>query len=129
MPIGGWVPRKRNRFGNVAQKTVYNGVTYDSKMEAVWADHLDTEIRFGTILCWWRQITVPLGPDFKSRVDFMVFTAPGVCHVEEVKGVETARFKTVRRLWPKYGPCELHVMTKKGKTWHREVIPGKPGNE
>lgn len=117
--------RKRNRFGSVAKRTEYNGVTYDSKAEAEWARVLDGEIRLEWIHGWLRQVTVSLGPDFKTRVDFLVFTAYGVCHFAEVKGVETARFKIVRKLWPKYGLTELHVVTKHGKRWKREVIPGK----
>lgn len=118
---------KPNRLGSVAKRTVYDGATYGSRAEAEHARILDLEIRIGEILAWIRQVTFPLGPDFKTRVDFLVFAAPGACRVDEVKGVETARFKTVRRLWPKYGPCELHVLTKKGTTWTREVIPGKTG--
>lgn len=118
---------KRNRLGNVAQRTVYNGVTYDSKIEAEWAAILTLEERGGMIHAWYRQATLSLGPDFKTRVDFLVFTASGVCHVDEVKGKETERFKTVRRLWLKYGPCEMRVRTKRSKSWHCEVIPGKQG--
>jgi hypothetical protein len=121
--------RKRNRLGNVARRTEYGGVTYDSKAEAEHASVLDweTRLRPRRIWAWLRQVNIPLGVDFTTRVDFLVITVDGRCHVEEVKGVETARFKTVRRLWPKYGPCELHVLKKQGKIWHREVIPGKQG--
>ena len=123
-------PRKPNRYGNRAQRTVYNGVAYDSKAEAEWAAELDFRVLSGQldVHAWIRQVIIPLGQDFKTRVDFLVFGAPGRCHAEEVKGKETDKFKkTVRRLWPKYGPCDLHVLKKQGTTWHREVIPGKQG--
>jgi hypothetical protein len=121
---------KRNRFGSVAQRTEYNGVTYDSKAEAEHAALLDREQRALLIRGWWRQVNVPLGSDFKTRVDFLVFTDNGQCHVEEVKGKETDKFKTVRRLWPKYGFCELHVLEKhRNGSWTREVIQGKAGDD
>lgn len=121
--------KRRNRFGNVAKRTVYNGVTYDSKAEAEYASLLDLWVKAGYIHAWIRQVTVPLGPDFKTRIDFLVFATPDEFDFREVKGLETARFKTVRRLWAKYGPCELHVLKKKGTIWSREVILGKRENK
>lgn len=124
---------RRNRLGNVAQRTVYNGVTYDSKAEAEWARNLDIALRGGAIHCWLRQVTVPLVPKTSEskgvsvRVDFQVFTGPGRCYFDEVKGVETDKFKIVKELWCERGPCEMRVRTKKGKTWFCEVVPGKKG--
>ena len=46
---------------------------------------------------------------------------------EDVKGVETARFRLVRKLWPKYGPCDLHILTRKGSGWSAEIISGHQG--
>ena len=55
---------------------------------------------------------VELGPDFATTVDFMVDEGTAAWHVEEVKGAEDKRFKIVKRLWKKYGPCPMHVIVK-----------------
>lgn len=126
---------KRNRYGNVAKRTEYNGVAYPSKAEAEYAARLDLMVKGGLILGWIRQVTFPLVPKTDTakgvtyRVDFMVFTAPGECHVVDVKGVETGRFKIIRELWRERGPCDLRIFKKRGKSWDHEVIPGKQGDE
>lgn len=119
--------RKQGRYGNVARRTEYNGVMYDSKAEASQACELDVEMQQGRIAWWIRQVTIALGPDFKTRVDFLVCVRwnyihdlPGVYAVE-VKGVEAREFKKVRKLWPKYGPFPLHIV-KRGDV---EIIKGK----
>lgn len=110
---------KRNKYW--AQRTEYDGVMYDSKAEAAHA----AELNANPFVKWWlRQVWVPLGPDFGTRIDFLVALYAGkVVKVvgEEVKGVETAQFRKVRKLWPKYGPFLLHIV-KKGIV---EVIEGK----
>ena len=118
---------RRNKYN--AQRTEYNGVRYDSKAEASQAKTLDAMVEMGALDWWLRQITIPLGPDFKTRVDFLV-AKPIVCqnsnvatyiHAIEIKGVETREFRKVRELWPKYGPFDLKIV-KKDTT---EVIMGK----
>ncbi len=109
-----------------AKRTEYNGVMYDSAMEASEAARLDGQLGAGTIDWWLKQVWVPLGPDFRTRIDFLVgVTLHGVgfrVHGIEVKGVETPEFKRVRKLWPKYGPFSLLVRAKKNGGW----IEGKP---
>jgi hypothetical protein len=34
----------------------------------------------------------------------------GKQHVVDVKGVELARFKMIRQLWPAYGPLDLWIV-------------------
>jgi hypothetical protein len=121
---------KRGRYGGVAQRTEYNGRKYDSKAEAEYAAQLDAMKAAGEIAWWLPQVSVPLGPDFKTRVDFQVayiFTSmsiPGpllIVEAHEVKGKETREFAKVRKLWPKYAPFPMHVI-KKGNV---EIIEGK----
>ena len=118
---------KPGRYGNVAKRTEYNGVIYDSKAEAEHAQWLDWQVERGSVAWWLRQVSVPLGPDFKTRVDFLVATQMAISfsvaiEAHEVKGVETREFKRVRKLWPKYGPFPL-IVIKKGEPW--ETIGGK----
>ncbi len=42
--------------------------------------------------------------------------------VEDVKGVETAKFKKDKRLWKEYGPIRLTLVKRKGKHWKFEHI-------
>ena len=104
----------------------YNGVTYDSKAEMLHAQALDLYTRTGVIRGWARQCQVQLGPDFKWRVDFLVFNNDDTVDFDEVKGVETSEFKVVRRLWAKYGPAMLHVLKRqRNGTWTTEKVKGK----
>lgn len=135
-----------NKYGVAPKdKRTYNGVVYDSKAEMVYAVGLDMQLRAALITGWICQVTIPLGPDFKTRIDFLVFLTGlttykytdavtmdtvdyRVTEVEfvEIKGHETPKFKDVRRLWKKHGPGPLFIKTRKGSGWTTEVLPGKP---
>jgi hypothetical protein len=107
--------RKRpNKYRNV--KRSYDGRLYDSRAEAERASQLDLLRSAGEVIWWIPQVTIELG-DVKYRIDFLVAVDRGEwgrgiveVHAEDVKGFETARFRLVRRLWPKYGPFGLHVI-------------------
>lgn len=116
-----------NKYG-VAPKDerTYDGVVYDSKAEKIYAEALDLREKSGDILGWVRQITVRLGSDSWTRIDFLVFIDINHTELVEIKGFETPRFKEVRRLWAKYGPGPLFIKKRKGNGWTTEVLPGKP---
>ena len=104
----------------------YNGVTYYSNAEMLHAQSLDSAVKAGVIRGWARQCQVQLGSDFRTRVDFLVFRHNGTVAFEEVKGVETPEFKTVRRLWAKYGPAPMYVMKRqRNGTCTTEEVDGK----
>ena len=94
----------------------YRGRLYDSRAEMAHAVQLDAD---PTVDFWLRQVGFDLGEDERYRADFLVRTLAGDVFAVDVKGVETTAFKRVRRLWAKYGPCELHVV-RRGRT--AEVI-------
>jgi hypothetical protein len=107
----------------------YKGRKYPSTAQAERAMYLDGRVEAGYVGWYLEEVKFPLGPDFSYRVDFLVFA---VCSemencmfvvAEDVKGMETPRFRTVRKLWKKYGPCPLHVL-KKGKV---EIVEGAQG--
>lgn len=121
-------PPKKHKYG-VAPKEqrTYGNVLYDSKAERCRAEDLDLQIASGLIKCWDRQVRIQLGPDFHTVVDFAVENRDGRKHVEEVKGVETQRFKLVRRLWLKYGPCPMLILKRTNirgttYTWKHEWL-------
>lgn len=121
---------KAHKYGVAAKKDrTYKDIPYASKLEAKRAAELDVIFPTLEYGYWLRQVLVQLGPDFKTRVDFMCCLAQatdaGILYVnwfEEVKGKETADFKRVRRLWGKYGPKPLNILKRKGNGWATEVI-------
>ena len=130
MNIPPWKQKKPRgpRIHGVAAKHArkYKDRVYHSKMEMYRAIELDQLQAGGVIKDWTPQVTVPLGADFKTIVDFKVTYIVNnrfVVGYEEIKGFETERFKITRRLWKKYGPAKLLVMKRAGAgRWHTEII-------
>lgn len=119
-------------------RRIHRDVVYHSLAEKEFAQILGLEIRAGNVAHVVRQVPFQLGPDFSWKADFVCFSLRRDAHAEpfvemvvhEVKGVNTTDFRTVRRLWPKYGPCDLVVhWTEWGKWTKVETIKGaqRPG--
>jgi hypothetical protein len=123
-------PKKPAKYH--AERTPYNGVTYDSKAEAEYAKHLDWLMSIGKV-CWWlRQVKMPIsGSDDKVpefyRVDFLVaFRSKSwrdLVRIEahEVKGKELKGFARVKKAWDQYGLVPLKII-KKGEI-SEEIYP------
>ena len=97
-----------------AKKTQYRGWNFDSRAEAQYAEYLDGGVESGEIHCWLRQTPFDLGEDTRYRSDFVVIETDGTIYAVDVKGMETPRFRQIRKLWEKYGRMPLRVI-KKGK--------------
>ena len=110
-----------------AEDRTFDGVVYDSKAECKRAGELAALVQAGVHRKVERQVKFQLGPDFATKVDFVVTTTIGLRWVEEVKGFEKPRFRDVRRLWKKYGPMPMLVMVPKGTGWKTERVEGKAG--
>jgi hypothetical protein len=107
-----------------ARITEYDGIRYDSRAEAKYAEGLDLAVRAGAIRGWCRQVAFRLGPArIAYRADFLVFGADGVAVAIDVKGVVTERFRVILKLWAAHGPCDLRVVHK----GEAEVIRGGGG--
>lgn len=101
-------PTKATKYGAI--RTEYAGLSYASKAEAKRAADLDFLVKSGEIFWWLPQVKFRLGcPENVFVVDFLVISTKGI-RVEDVKGVETAKFKRDRKLWAAYGPCPLWVI-------------------
>lgn len=105
----------------------HDGVQYASTLEADYAAHLDVLVQNkGSSLDFWlRQVPFRLGKDAVYRTDFVVFFRHAdkyACTAVDVKGIETREFRRIRKLWKKYGPMPLYVVTRKRKQWCTEVI-------
>ena len=99
-------------------------MSYASKAEAARARYLDERQRLGFIRGWIGQPRFRLGcPENVYVADFLVVTHEGLCvHVEDVKGVETPKFRRDKKLWKKYGPCPLKIVRWKRNRWNVEVV-------
>ena len=115
----GWTPeaveayRKRQRFGPLPVKpNKFHAVRmcgYASRIEAERADQLALLERAGAISDVCYNKAVQLGPDRKYKPDFR-YTQDGATVWEEVKGVETDRYRDNKKLWRKYGPGLLRIV-------------------
>ena len=102
-------PRKHKYH---AKPLEFNGRTYPSTAQAHRAMELDALKKDGEIRDYFEEVWVILGPDERTRVDFMV-VGFGSVWFEDVKGMETPRFRKIRKLWEKYARFTLHII--KGK--------------
>ena len=83
------------KYKNINQ--VYNGIRYDSKLEANRAKGLDLLVKAKEIKKWIRQVTLPLYFNEHKicnyRIDFVLFENDGSYTLEEVKGMELPLWK------------------------------------
>lgn len=81
----------KNKYG--AKKTVYGGVSYDSKAEAAYAQQLDLLVASGVVTHWERQIRYPLVVGTTKVctyvLDFLVTYADGTQRWVDVKGMRS----------------------------------------
>ena len=94
-------PPKGNKYRN--QKTVVDGITFDSKAEARRYCELKNLKAYGKIAWFSRQPSFLLPGGIRYRPDFIV-RAGGQIWVEDVKGMETKEFKLKRKLWEETYP-------------------------
>lgn len=95
-PYGG------NKYHN--QKTIVDGITFDSKAEARRYCELKMLKAAAKIQWFWPQPSFVLPGGIRYRPDFIVRGSDGQIWVEDVKGVETKEFKLKRKLWDEFYP-------------------------
>lgn len=119
--IAGATPPKPSKYRAV-RTTAANGLSYASKAEAKRADELDLLTKLHHIRGYISQPRFRLGcPENVYVADFLVFPKKGDPWAEDVKGVQTQKFKRDTKLWKAYGPCKLHVLSGP----NTEIINGK----
>lgn len=99
---------KRSKYGAI--KTEYNGIKYDSKAEARWAENFDMEKRAGDVLYWLRQVPFFLPAGIIYRCDFQVFYTSGVVKYFDVKGWDTPVSKLKRKQVEALYPVKIQVV-------------------
>ena len=86
---------KKPKYNN--KRTVYNGVAYDSNLEAEYAKKLDWRKRAGEVLSWKGQKSLHLIVNgvtvCRYIIDFEVELVDGTKEYVEVKGFETRLWK------------------------------------
>lgn len=105
-----------NKFGAI--KTVFDGVTYDSKLEASFAAMVDILYKTGEVVKIERQYKIPMVVNGKlvcrHEVDFKLTWKNGAVSYEEVKGKETAVYKLKKHLLDALYPNYYYRLQKKG---------------
>lgn len=101
-----------------------DGWSYDSKAEARYALRLQRDMDAGLIRGFMRQVSLPIVPGTRYIADFMVEGIDGSTHFVDVKGVETAQFKTKMKLIAHLYPwIEIQVVPSK---WVAKNCPALP---
>lgn len=92
--------RLPNKFNAIS--SIYNGIPYDSRFEASYAQELDWRLRSKEIVKWERQVPIRLevnGHLVKTtKVDFLVHHKDGSKELVETKGMETEAYKITKKL-------------------------------
>lgn len=104
-----------------ARRTEYNGVKYDSKLEAEYASRLELKRQLRLILSWKRQVKIPLsiyGVHICNYfIDFEVIHSDGRKEYVECKGYETKdwklKYKLFEVLMRKYEPETILTIVRK----------------
>lgn len=86
-----YLVRRGRKYGNVEQE--YDGITYHSKKEAMYAWELDIRKKAKDIKSWERQVKIELDVGkyhiCNYYIDFVVHHNDGIKEFVEVKGFET----------------------------------------
>lgn len=118
------VQPKRHKMNAVP--TMYDGIRYDSKGEAGHSALLAAQKRAGEIRFYIiKPGRVMLGvPENVYAPDWFVIARNFDFYYVDYKGMRTPKFNRDVKLWRKYGPCPLHIVSSKNV---EIIIPENPG--
>lgn len=124
LPIGPLVKPKRNKYGvSPPEQRTFDGKVYASKAEMIRAQEWAISLRNFPDIAVFEQVRVSLGcRENIFVVDFLTWGKRAGLIAEEVKGMRTAKFERDVKLWKRYGPCPLHILTRDGSSWKTEII-------
>ena len=95
-----------------------DGITFSSKLEAAYFDHLTLLQRAGVVVGFLRQTPFHLPGATKYVVDFTVFWADGTITFDDPKGAETEIYKLkMRQVRALYPWATVRALNHKNKQW------------
>ncbi len=96
-------------------KRRWRGVTYDSRAEMRYAQHLDMRKRgeSADMVEIVEQPRVFLSEDVSYRPDFFVVPVAAQPYYIDVKGMQTQKFKRDKKAWARHGWLPLHIVKEK----------------
>ena len=101
--------RVRHKYG--ARRTEVDGIRFDSRKEARYFRQLRMRQGTGEILFFLRQVPFHLPGGVRYVVDFAEFHADGTVHFVDVKGMETAQFKSKKKMVEDiYSPVKIEIV-------------------
>ncbi len=107
--------QKKNKFN--ARKKEYNGILYDSKFEAEYAQQLDLRVMAKDIKGWERQVVFELSVNGKRVckyiIDFVITYNDGTKEYIETKGYETTTWRIKRKLFQQIYPTLNYRVVRK----------------
>lgn len=125
----------RSKYNN--KKIIFDGIKFDSKVEAAYYRHLNMLVKAGEVIKFEMQVPFILQegfshptkrnksgtpkkiPAMKYVADFLVRYADGTEKVIDVKGMQTQVFRIKARMFVKrYGP--LYLVKRNGSFWIME---------
>lgn len=93
-----------------AKKTEFDGIRFDSKLEATYYKKLKSLQDEDKVLFFLRQIPFHLPGNITYRADFMVFFTDGHVEIWEIKGYETKDWIMRKKLVEATYPIEITVL-------------------
>lgn len=126
MPKRGVMMIRKNKYHN--KKTLVDGITFDSKMEARYYSYLNLLKANGIVEDFEMQKEFVLLDSFKKngktiraikyKADFVVYYKDGRIEVIDIKGAITKEFAIKRKLFEKrYSDLTLKLLTYKSGQW------------
>jgi len=102
----------KNKFN--AKSVVVDGQKFHSTLEAAFYQKLMMLKKASAVSYFLQQVPIILTGGIKYRVDFLVFYPDGKYEYIEIKGVETPRFKMIKKMLAELYPEIDLIILKKG---------------
>lgn len=110
-----------------AKKTICEGQSFPSRLEANVYAYFKLQEKLGNVSNLERHPTYVLSEaNIRYKCDFKATDKLGFEFAIEAKGVNTDRFRMIKKLWKTYGPYRLEIWKARGKgIYLDETIEGK----
>ncbi len=106
-----WTMKKAHKFGAI--RTEKDGISFPSRLEKRYYDHLNLLKQAGKVVFFIRQPSFDVAYGVKYVADFLVFYSDGSCEIVDVKGAITKEFALKKKLLEERYPFELKIVTAK----------------